>query len=155
MTWFTRHVCLLKILVPSPQLYKAQTKQREIPRKKENQNCKLLRDKKGKVQLYIAFCAMSAKSLQSCPTLCDPVDYSPPGSSVHGILQARVLEWAAVPSSNGSSQPRDQTHISCGFCIAGGFFTAEPTNMTPDRLSCNLQPKWSRLFKCVQNFYSF
>ena len=78
----------------------------------------------------IAFCAMSAKSLQSCPTLCDPMDYSPPGSSVHGILQARILEWDAVPSSGGSSRPRHQTHISCGFCIAGRLFTAEPTNMT-------------------------
>ena len=46
---------------------------------------------------------------QSCLTLCDPMDYSPPGSSIHGILQARTLEWVAVPSSRGSSQPRDQT----------------------------------------------
>ena len=52
------------------------------------------------------------KSLQSCPTVCDPVDYSLPGSSVHGILQARVLEWIAMPSSRGFSQPRDQTCIS-------------------------------------------
>ena len=46
-------------------------------------------------------------SLQSCPTLWDPMDYSPPGSFVHGILQARILEWVAMPSSRGSSQPRD------------------------------------------------
>ena len=52
---------------------------------------------------------MPAKLLQSCPTLCDPMDCSPAGSSVHGILQARILEWAAMPSSRGSSQPRDQT----------------------------------------------
>ena len=44
---------------------------------------------------------------QSCPTLCNPMDYSPPGSSVHGVLQARILEWVAMPSSRGSSQPRD------------------------------------------------
>ena len=44
-----------------------------------------------------------AKSLQSCPTLCDLVDCSPPGSSVHGILQARILEWVAISSSRGSS----------------------------------------------------
>ena len=50
-----------------------------------------------------------AKSLQSCPTLCDPVDCSPPGSSVHGILQARTLQRVAVPSSRGSSRPSDQT----------------------------------------------
>ena len=44
---------------------------------------------------------------QSCPTLCDPVHYSQPGSSVHGILQARILEWVAISFSRGSSQPRD------------------------------------------------
>ena len=54
-----------------------------------------------------------AKSLQSCPTLCDPMDCSSPGSSVHGILQVRILGWVAVPFSGGSSQPRDQTWVSC------------------------------------------
>ena len=53
-----------------------------------------------------------AKSLQSCLTLCDPVDCSPPGSSVHGILQARIVERVAIPSSRGSSQHRDQTSLS-------------------------------------------
>ena len=56
-----------------------------------------------------AFCA---KSLQSCLTHCDPVDCSPPGCSIHGILQAWILERVALPSSRGSSRPRDQTHIS-------------------------------------------
>ena len=60
---------------------------------------------------------MPAESLQPCPTLCDPVDSSPPGSSVHGILQARTLEWVATPSSRGASPPRDQTHISYASCI--------------------------------------
>ena len=60
---------------------------------------------------------MPAKSLQSCPTLCDPVDCSPPGSSVHGILQARILEWVAMPSSGGSSPPRDRTQVSYVSCI--------------------------------------
>ena len=50
-----------------------------------------------------------AQQLQSCPTLGNLEDCSPPGSSVHGILQARILEWVAIPSSRGSSQPRDQT----------------------------------------------
>ena len=62
---------------------------------------------------------------QSCLTLCDPMDpmdCSPPGSSVHGISQAQTLEWVAISSSRGSSQPRDQTRISC---MAGGFFTSE------------------------------
>ena len=50
---------------------------------------------------------MHAQSLQLCPTLSDPLDCSPQGSSVHGILQARTLEWVAMLSSRGSSQPRD------------------------------------------------
>ena len=49
---------------------------------------------------------------QSCPTLCDHKDYSPPGSSVHGISQARILEWIAISFSKGSSQPRDQIQVS-------------------------------------------
>ena len=51
-------------------------------------------------------------SLQSCLTLCNPMDYSPPGSSVHGILQVRILDKVAMPSSRGSSQPKDQTQVS-------------------------------------------
>ena len=69
------------------------------------------------------------KSLQSCPTLCDPMDCSPPVSSVHRILQARILEWVTMPSSRGSSQSRDQTFSLCGFCTADKFFfcfTVEP-----------------------------
>ena len=50
---------------------------------------------------------LCAKLFQSCLTLCDPMDSSPPGSSVHGILKARILEWVAMPSSRGSSQPRN------------------------------------------------
>ena len=50
---------------------------------------------------------MCAQALQSCLTLSDPTDYSLPGSSVHGILQAKILEWVAMPSSRGSPQPRD------------------------------------------------
>ena len=113
--------------------------------------------------LPLPYACVHAKSLQSCPTLWDPMDYSVPGSSVHGdsldkntgvgchfLLQGifltqdqtlvsctaggffnrlsyegspRMLEWVAVPSSRGSSRPRDQTR---GSCIAGRFFTTEP-----------------------------
>ena len=48
---------------------------------------------------------------QLCLTLCSCIDCSPPGSSVHGILQARILDWVAIPSSRGSPQPRDQTQV--------------------------------------------
>ena len=57
---------------------------------------------------------------------CNPVDCRLPRISVHGILQERILEWVATPCSRGSFQPRDQTWVSCVFCITGGFFTAEP-----------------------------
>ena len=55
--------------------------------------------------------------VQFCPTLRGPVDCSLPGSSIHGISQARILEWVAMPSSKGSSPPRDRTRISCISCI--------------------------------------
>ena len=58
-----------------------------------------------------------AQLLQSCLTLCDTMDHSPRGSYVHGILQARILEWVAVPSSRESSQPKDQTQVSYVSCI--------------------------------------
>ena len=68
--------------------------------------------------LYLVLCC-----LQSCLTFCDPMDCNPPGSSVHGISQARILEWVTISFSRGSSQLRDQTHVSC---LAGGFLTTEP-----------------------------
>ena len=61
--------------------------------------------------------------VQLCPTLCDSMDWSPPISSVHGNVQARIPEWVALSYSGGSSRPRDRTCISC---FAGILFTAEP-----------------------------
>ena len=63
---------------------------------------------------------VKVKVAQLCLTLCNPMDYSLPGCSAHGILQARILEWETVPLSRGSSHPKDQTQVSH---IAGGFFT--------------------------------
>ena len=87
----------------------------------------LLRDGGGSGQwLHMGttflFEVMKVKVLmgQLCPTLCNPMDYSLPGSSVHGIFQARILEWVAIPFSRGSSQSRDRTRVSC---IAGRFFS--------------------------------
>ena len=80
-----------------------------------------------KKTLLYAVC-VHTKLLQSCLTLCDPKVCSPPGFSVHGILQARTLEWVAISSSRGSSRPRD------GICIpdlAGGFFATEPPGTPP------------------------
>ena len=65
---------------------------------------------------------MSVLVTQSCLTLCDPMDCSPPGSSVHGILQARILEWIAISSSRESPPTGDQTLVSCGCCIGSWIF---------------------------------
>jgi len=76
----------------------------------------------GSLLVYMSVFYVSACVLvtQSCPTLCDPLDCSPPGFSVHGILQARILEWVTIPFARGSSQPRDWTWVSY---IVRGFFT--------------------------------
>ena len=71
------------------------------------------------VCVCVCVCVCVMKVVQSCPTLCDPLDCSLPGSFVHGILQARILKWVAIPFSRGSTWPRDQTQVSC---IAGKFF---------------------------------
>ena len=67
---------------------------------------------------------------QVCPTRRHLKDNSLLGSSVHGISQARILEWVAIASCRRSSRPRDRTLISCVLCIAGGFFTPEPPEST-------------------------
>ena len=74
---------------------------------------------------------------QSCPTLRDPMACSPPGSSVHEILQARILEWVAIFSSKESSRHRDRIHVSCVSC---GVFTTEPSgnNQVPRGVTCIL-----------------
>ena len=69
---------------------------------------------------------------QSCLTLCYPMDCRLPGSTAHGTLQARILEWAAIPFARGSSQPRDQNQFSC---TAGTFLTVWATR---DALECLL-----------------
>ena len=71
---------------------------------------------------------------QSCPTLCDPMDCSLPGSSVHVIFQARILEWVAMPSFRGSSYLRDQTRVSPE--LAGRFFTTITTWKALDLAKC-------------------
>ena len=86
--------------------------------------CSTNPDLSSELQLYISNCLLSLSTLMSrvrvkvarlCPTLCDPTDYI-----VHEILQARILDWVAFPSSRGSSQPRERTQVSC---TTGRFFT--------------------------------
>ena len=71
---------------------------------------------------YLAMCMHASHD-----RLCDPRDCSLPGSYLHGIFQARILEWVAISSSRGPSQPWNQTHISCVSCIAVRLFTTEPS----------------------------
>ena len=80
--------------------------------------CQTLRSAAFKVGFCCCCCLLT-----QCLTLCDPMYCSPLSFSVHGILQARILEWVAISSSRGSSWPKDQTWVSC---LAGGFFTPEP-----------------------------
>ena len=89
--------------------------------------------------LFTMLC-VCAKSLQSCTTLCSTMDCSLPCSSVHGILQVRILEWVAMPSSRGSSQSRDGTQVSC---IAGVFFTIWATREAHSGIVLNY---YTRLF---------
>ena len=73
--------------------------------------------------MLLCLCSLS---IRLCPTLCDPMDWSPLGSSVHGIFPTRILEWVVIFFTRGSSQPRDR---ACVFCVchnAGRFFTTEP-----------------------------
>ena len=81
--------------------------------------------------------------VKSCLTLCDPMDYNPPGSSIHAILQARVLEWVAISFSEGSSWPRDQTRVSH---IVGRRFTIWATayviNLSHWKLLFNFNLRW-------------
>ena len=72
-------------------------------------------------------CVCSAKSLQSCPTLCNPVVCSPPGSSVHGILKARTLEWLPCPSSGDLPDPGIEPVSLMTPALAGRFFTTVST----------------------------
>ena len=96
------------------------------------------------INIHVCMCVLVA---QSCLILCDPVDCSLPGSSVHGILQARILEWVAIPFSRGSSWSRDQTWVSC---FASRFFTVAWA--TSDRHKCVyvfICIYTQRIFNCI------
>ena len=112
--WITREVPILYFLNSSFLLLLIQERNQQV-----SGGINAVKQKSG-VWLNITWKKVKASVIQSCPTLYDPMDCSPPGSSVHGILQARILEWIAIPFSRGSSHPRDQTLISC---ITARFFT--------------------------------
>ena len=79
---------------------------------------------------------MCAKSFESCPTLCEPMDCSLPGSSVHGILQARIFKWAAMPYFSGSCQLSIKPTSFTTPELAGGLFTTSWASLVAQRLKC-------------------
>ena len=83
-------------------------------------------------------CECKVLVAQSCPTLCNPMDCSTSGSSVHGILQIKILEWATIPFSRESSQPRGQTWVSCN---PSRFFTFWAIREVLRKLIMSLQPR--------------
>ena len=87
---------------------------------------------------------------QSCLTLCGPMDCSPPGSSALGILQARILEWVALPSSRGPFRLRDGTHISRVSGIGRWFFTTMP----PEKLTIYTKVLHPASIHCKYNLYA-
>ena len=93
-------------------------------------NLKIYTEKETTAEIEVQVCMCSV--IQSCLTLCDPMDCSPPGFSAHGISQARILGWIAISSSRGSSQLRGQTCISCIGRLV--FFTTEPPGKSEVRM---------------------
>ena len=91
-------------------------------------------DKYLHCQVHLIVDATVSSVVQSCPILCDPLDCSLPGSSVHRIFQARILEWVAISSCRGSSWFRDRTLVSCVSCIDSRFFTAESLGSPVDAI---------------------
>ena len=94
------------------------------------------------VGVHVRTCSVA----QLCGILCDPMDCSPPGSSVHGISQSRILEWLAIPSSRGSCQPKDRTRISASPALqvdslqlrdCGSPLVSTSNTKHPSRCQCN------------------
>ena len=85
---------------------------------------------------FIILMCVHDRSLQSCSILCNPLDCSPPGSSVHGILQSRILEWVVISFSRGSFPARDQTHVSYISCTGRWILYHWATGEAPANCRC-------------------
>ena len=103
--------------------------------------------------LYSGKWKSESEVAQSCPTLCDPMHCSLPGSSAHGIFQAGILEWVAISFSRGSSEPRNQTCVSC---IVGGFLywpcPTSSTQMIQEKILASPHVKHFSVF-CAERFW--
>ena len=126
-------VCVCESFL-NKMLYKRMEEKEDKGKKKRTGNCLLIKKRGSNKFNRRAFfnCQKKISKLlifyvhlvtQSCLTHCNILGCSPPASSVHGIFQARILEWVVISSSRGSSRSRDQTRISCVSCIAGRCFT--------------------------------
>ena len=132
MTWTLNHLCIPWCMccccwvasVVSDSVWPLRRQPTRLPRPWDSLG------KNTGVGCHFLLQCMKVKSqsevTQSCPTLCNPVDCSPPGPSIHGISQARILEWVAISFSRESSQPRDWTWSLVCPALAGRFFTTEP-----------------------------
>ena len=114
---------------------------------KKNQNTVKLKNVSC-ISLYVK--SVVVKVAQSCLTLCNPTNHSPPGSSVHGVLQARILQWIAMPFSRGSFWPRDRTQVSC---IAGRFFTIWATRKAHVKFTLNGKRALNRYWPLGNDLY--
>ena len=90
---------------------------------------KIVRAIKLREQLRLFSLPVSPVCAQLCPTVCNPMDCSLSGSSVRGLSQARMLDWAAIPDSGGSSPPREGLVSIVSFAVAGRFFTTDPPGL--------------------------
>ena len=113
VTFYQNLLCLFNATTNKTALLKGEKSRINAGRKGINQ------------KLYVCMVVCS----QSCQTVCDPMEYSLPGSSVHGIISARILEWVAIFSFRGSSWPRDQTCVSCIFST-GRWMCQAPLSFT-------------------------
>ena len=101
--------------------------------------------------VFFLLCMHACSGAKSCPTVWDPMDYSLPGSSVHGISQARILEWDGISFSRGFSWPRDWTWISC---IGRWIFISKPPGKPTNSINKNLSKREGREHPCHQNNFS-
>ena len=118
---------------------------------------KVIRDLRN-ASVYIVCARVCAKFLQSCETLCDPVDCSPPGSSVHGILQAIILEWVAMPFSRGSSWPQESNlHVLCLLHWQVSTLPLAPPGGTGKPADCSefLWVKWQIIQKTLESLLGY
>ena len=117
------------------QIFMLKTVIKEDLNKWRNITCSWMEDNTVKVSNTPQIDTLCVLVAQSCPTLCHPMDCSPPGSSIYGIFQVRILERVAMPSSRGSSQLRDRIQVSC---TAGRFFTIWATRAAHSNCLINI-----------------